>query len=88
MVRIPRKLLFKPVLIEWLDHIGLGSEWTDVKEAHEAELATLSTVAYLLEVTKQKVVLGSTLDSTKTETGDVTILVRSCVTSVKPLITQ
>ena len=84
LVRVPRRLIHKPVKVKWLDHEGHGPQWTPVATIPENP-AEFTSVGYLLKVTKGAIVLGSTLDEPKTTTGDVTVLVRSCVTSRQPM---
>ena len=82
--QISTRWLYKPVRITWLDHIGHGAEWANVKDIRH-EVAVCYSVGYLLNCSKKTVTIGSTLDDEKTETGDVTVLVRSAITDVEPL---
>lgn len=86
MIKIHKSWLFKPVLVEWLDHVGHGAAWVEIAALGDMDKAAVfSTVGFLLQIEKDRIVLGSTLDSTHTISGDITVLVRSCITKIKVL---
>ena len=83
-MKILKKWVYKPVLVEWLDHVGHGPTWTDVKDVdHNA--AVFTSVGYLLSINPTTITIASTLDDKRTETGDTTVLVRSCITKMQEL---
>jgi hypothetical protein len=80
-----KQWLGKPVEITWLDHVGLGPQWTPMEVIHNSSPAVFRSVGYLLKYTEDSVWIGSTVDEEMHETGDITILVRSCITAARKL---
>lgn len=86
MTRIPKAWLLKPVAVRWLDHVGYGAEWVAIADLEKNDkLETFTTIGFLLKVEKDRIVLGSCLDDKHTTSGDITALVRSCITSLHPI---
>ena len=84
MKRIDKRWILHPVKVTWLDHVGHGSSWVDLKDLDD-KAATFVTYGWLLRVWPDRIVIGSTLDEDKTTTGDVTVLVRSCITDIEKI---
>ena len=75
---------FDLIAVTWLDHVGLGPQWTEVSKVKHKP-AEFTTVGYFLHADGITVTLGSTLDRKQKETGDVTIIVSSCITRILAL---
>ncbi len=77
-----------PVSVRWLDHVGLGASWQAVNDAVKAKVETFTTVGYLLASKRDAITIGGTLDDAQETTGDVTVIVRKAIVSIKPLVEE
>ena len=82
-MKLTKAHLLKPVRVTWLDHVGHGASWVNLADLHPiSEPAEFITYGFLLKYSRDIIVLGSTLDKEKTTSGDVTVLLRSCVKEI------
>jgi len=84
MPKIPKAWLLKPIKVVWRDHYGHGPEWVNIKDI-DSSYAVFTSVGYLIAIYKDRIVLGSCLDTEKKMTGDLTVLVRSCIQEIGEL---
>lgn len=74
----------KPYIVEWEDCCSYG-RWTDLDVMRTVESSQCVSVGFLIEKTKEKIVLSLNYDARKGDVSDTIIIPRSLVKSCRRL---
>ena len=77
-----------PVLIEWLDIVGVDSAWLSRDDLESLEPTLMATTGWVLKETSEFLVIAGTLEvGGELQVGNVNCIPKSVVVSRKPLVT-
>jgi hypothetical protein len=77
-----------PVLIEWLDIVGVDSAWLSRDDLESLEPTLMVTAGWVLKETEEFLVIAGTLEvGGDLQVGNVNCIPKSVVVSRKPLVT-
>ena len=76
----------KAVRVDWLDAMSDDNTWQDLKELEKQTLKFVHSVGWILAEDKNNIILISSLDEETQTGGGGTVIPKSCIKEIVPLI--